>query len=27
MVIGESASNKYIFGKLLRAKHVWSIEL
>ncbi|MBE5749174.1 MAG: hypothetical protein E7344_06080 [Clostridiales bacterium] len=27
LVIGESASNKYIFGKLLRAKHVWSIEL
>ncbi len=27
MVIGESASNKYLFGKLLRAKHVWSIKL
>jgi len=26
-VLNESASNKYIFGKLLRAKYVWSIEL
>lgn len=26
-VIGESASNKYIFGKILRARYVWSIPL
>ena len=25
-VMNESASNKYIFGKLLRAKYIWSIE-
>lgn len=25
--IGESASDKYIFGRLLRAKFVWSYEL
>ena len=26
-VLNESASNKYYFGKLLRAKYVWSIEV
>ncbi len=26
-VLNESASNKYIFGKLLRAKNVWSIKI
>lgn len=25
-VMNESASNKYLFGKLLRAKYIWSIE-